>query len=237
MFDPPMQNIKRLQYLQAMGIDVWLPQTSFSSKINAKIAQESIDKTVDFSQNITQVWQKLEHNVSVCKQCSLSQTRTQTVFGAGNKNAQWMLVGEGPGQNEDCEGLPFVGFAGQLLTEMIRALGLAREQVYITNILKCRPPDNRNPQPEEAAACKHYLQQQIALVQPKIILAIGKVAAQNLLQTDAPLQLLRNKMHYLDDIPLVVIYHPAYLLRSLLEKRKAWQDLQNALACFRDDEN
>ena len=174
-------------------------------------------------------WALLATEVQQCTKCALCQTRTQTVFGSGNTQADWLLIGEAPGQSEDQQGLPFVGPAGQLLTEMIRAMGLSRDGVYIANIIKCRPPGNRDPHVDEVVNCRPYLQRQVALIQPKIILAVGRVAAQTLLNTDLPLSKLRGKVHMLNDTPLIVVYHPAYLLRSLLEKRKAWQDLQLAL--------
>jgi DNA polymerase len=139
-----------------------------------------------------------------------------------------MFIGEAPGQNEDIEGKPFVGQAGKLLTEMIKAIGLSRNSVYITNIIKCRAPNDRDPKTEEINTCNQYIQQQIKLVKPKIILTVGRVAAQALLKTNKPLSKLRGVSHQLADIPLAVVYHPSYLLRSLLEKRKAWQDLQLA---------
>jgi DNA polymerase len=178
------------------------------------------------------VWKKLQYEVSICRACSLCETRTQTVFGVGNKHADWLLIGEAPGRDEDLQGEPFVGRAGQLLNEMIRAIGLQRQQVYIANILKCRPPNNRDPQAEEIEACNAFLQQQIGLIQPKIILAVGRVAAQNLLQTQQPLSRLRGIRHQLDGIPMIVVHHPAYLLRSLTEKAKAWEDLQFALSIY-----
>jgi len=181
-----------------------------------------------------QTWKDLQHQVSLCRACSLCETRTQTVFGVGNKQATWMLIGEAPGQNEDLQGEPFVGKAGQLLTEMLRAIGLKREEVYIANMLKCRPPNNRDPESEEVAACNRFLQRQIELLQPKIILAVGRIAAQNLLKTQQPLAKLRGVRHQLDGIPLIVIHHPAYLLRSLLEKAKAWSDLQFALSVYKN---
>jgi DNA polymerase len=143
-----------------------------------------------------------------------------------------MVIGEAPGQSEDQQGLPFVGNAGQLLTEMLRAIGLDRESVFITNVVKCRPPGNREPKPNEIEACNEYLQRQQALVKPKIILAVGLIAAQTLLKTDEPLAKLRGKVHILDDTPVVVVYHPAYLLRSLSDKRKAWLDLQLAMQTY-----
>lgn len=251
-----MNKATRLQYLQAMEIDVWIPRDSHGSDTElpktveqALVEADSVAKTTapakistleeidEFGQNNGKNWQELEHQVASCQQCSLCQTRTQTVFGSGSKTAEWMLIGEAPGFDEDREGMPFVGRAGQLLTEMIRALGLARDDVYIANMLKCRPPNNRDPESEEVASCNAYLKQQIAMVQPKIILALGRVAGQNLLQTGEPLRELRGKVHYLDKIPVIVIYHPAYLLRSLLEKRKAWQDLQIALKFFRSEKS
>lgn len=174
-------------------------------------------------------WSDLQAEVAACRQCGLCETRTQTVFGSGNQQAEWMLIGEAPGQNEDLQGLPFVGKAGQLLTEMLRSIGLNREDVYIANMLKCRPPNNRDPKPDELAQCRPYLERQLALLQPKIILAVGRIAAQALLNTDQPIGKLRGRVHTLGATPVVVVYHPAYLLRSLLEKRKAWQDLLLAM--------
>jgi uracil-DNA glycosylase len=228
-----MDNATRLQYLEAMGIDVWIPRQSIlvvsESMPEENSVSEEVTAETEFSPNPQQAWTKLETEVATCTKCDLCQTRTQTVFGTGNKQADWMLIGEAPGQTEDEQGKPFVGKAGQLLTEMLRAVGLIRDEVFITNILKCRPPNNRDPKLEEAASCSEYLRRQQTLIKPKIILAVGRIAAQTLLKTDAPLSKLRGKVHDLDGTPLVVVYHPAYLLRSLLEKRKAWQDLQLAV--------
>ena len=174
-------------------------------------------------------WDELQAKVAACTACPLHQTRTQTVFGVGDRKANWMVVGEAPGEQEDLQGEPFVGRAGLLLNEMLRAIGLGRDQVFIANILKCRPPKNRDPQVEEAAACEGYLKQQIALVQPRIILAVGRIAAQNLLKTTTPIGKLRGIVHAYQNVPLVVTYHPAYLLRSPLEKRRAFDDLRLAL--------
>ncbi|WP_374089855.1 uracil-DNA glycosylase family protein [Methylomicrobium lacus] len=182
-------------------------------------------------------WDELQATVAACTLCDLCKTRTQTVFGSGNRNAEWMLIGEAPGQQEDLQGAPFVGPAGQLLTEMLRAIGLDRDEVYIANILKCRPPGNRDPRPEEAENCRPYLERQIALIRPKIILAVGRIAAQTLLRTDAPVSKLRGKVHTLNQTPLVVVYHPSYLLRSMLEKKKAWLDLQLALNTYQNNKN
>ena len=175
-------------------------------------------------------WPELRTRVAACTRCSLSATRTQTVFGVGNLQADWLIVGEAPGAEEDRKGEPFVGRAGQLLNSMLHAVGLAREQVYIANVLKCRPPGNRDPSPGEAAECLPYLEQQIALLKPKIMLAVGRIAAQNLLRTDKTLGSLRQQVHRFgaSSVPLVVTYHPAYLLRTPGEKRKAWEDLKFA---------
>ena len=179
-------------------------------------------------------WATLREAVAGCTRCELHRGRTQTVFGTGDPEADWMIVGEAPGRDEDLQGEPFVGRAGQLLNAMLRAVGLERDQVYIANILKCRPPDNRDPRPEEVLCCEPYLHRQIALVGPRLILAVGRVAAQNLLKTTRPIGRLRGRAHSYGPagIPLIVTYHPAYLLRSPAEKRKAWQDLQLAVRTF-----
>jgi len=177
-------------------------------------------------------WAALQAEVSTCTACALSKGRTQVVFGSGPRTAQWLLVGEAPGEQEDRQGVPFVGRSGQLLENMLGAIGVqrARGDVFVTNIVKCRPPNNRNPEPEEAAACRPFLERQVALLAPQRALAVGRVAAQNVLGTDATIGSLRGRVHRLvlggKDIPMVVSYHPAYLLRAPLEKTKAWHDLQ-----------
>ena len=168
----------------------------------------------------------LEQSVAGCTACDLASSRTQTVFGRGNPHARWLLVGEAPGEQEDRQGLPFVGPAGQLLDAMLRSLGLnPATDVYIANVLKCRPPRNRNPQANEITACQPFLAQQIALMQPQLILALGSFAAQSLLNTETPIGKLRGQCHDYQGIPLIASYHPAYLLRTLRDKAKAWQDL------------
>ena len=177
-------------------------------------------------------WDALRAAVSSCSRCSeLAASRTQTVFGVGNPQADWLVIGEAPGAEEDRQGVPFVGRAGKLLDARLAAIALDRGKVYIANVLKCRPPNNRDPRPEEAQNCRPFLQRQIELIAPRLILVVGRIAAQNLLQTDEPLGRLRGKVHTLPDlgIPVVVTYHPAYLLRSPRDKRKAWDDLK--LAC------
>ncbi|RMD68270.1 MAG: uracil-DNA glycosylase [Gammaproteobacteria bacterium] len=182
-------------------------------------------------------WDALEERIRQCTRCDLAQSRTQAVPGVGNRQAEWMIVGEAPGAEEDKKGEPFVGRAGKLLDKMLKAIGLAREAVYITNIVKCRPPNNRDPLPGEIAACKPYLERQIALLQPRIILAVGRIAAQSLLETKSNLGALRGKRFHYDQtsIPVVVTYHPAYLLRAPIEKRKAWEDLVFARRLFEEN--
>lgn len=171
-------------------------------------------------------WTALAESVAGCTQCGLCRTRTNTVFGVGDQQAEWMLVGEAPGENEDLQGEPFVGQAGKLLDNMLAALGLARgRNVYIANVLKCRPPGNRNPEPEEVAQCEPYLKRQIALIKPKVIVVLGRFAAQSLLRSTTPIGKLRGTVHTYEGIPVVVTYHPAYLLRTLTDKARAWEDL------------
>lgn len=207
---------QRRAYLKAMGIDVWLPRDE--PEPSAAVAG---DATATASLD----WDELAARVAGCTRCELSQSRTQTVFGVGKRTADWMIIGEAPGGEEDRRGEPFVGRAGQMLDEMLRAIGLSRNAVFIANILKCRPPNNRDPKPSEAAECRGYLERQIELVQPKIILAVGKIAAQNLLGCDDTVGRMRSRTHELHGIPLVVTYHPAYLLRSPSHKRDSWRDL------------
>lgn len=171
-------------------------------------------------------WAALAQRVSGCTDCQLCDGRTQTVFGVGDRQAEWVLVGEAPGENEDLQGEPFVGQAGKLLDNMLAAVGLARgRNVFIANVLKCRPPGNRNPEPEEVAQCEPYLRRQIALIQPKLIVVLGRFAAQSLLRTTTPIGKLRGTVHSYEGIPVVVTYHPAYLLRTLSDKARAWEDL------------
>lgn len=219
----------RLHYLNAMGITIW--QSRFSSE---SIASESapiifVEKSVTLAPD---AWKNLQTDVSNCQLCSLSTNRTQTVFGEGNENAKWLFIGETPEQ-EDGQSHPFIGESGELLTEMLRAMNLTPEDVFITNILKCSTPENRNPHAGEIKQCRNYLQRQITLIQPKIIIAIGRIAAQTLLETTEKIGTLRQQIHYVENIPLIAIYHPSYLLRALIEKRTAWQDLQFALQTFK----
>ena len=220
-------------YLDALGIDVYVRRAlPVLAPVPEPGAAARPDATGPDTARLD--WSALSERVAACTRCDLHTTRTQTVFGVGNRTARWMFIGEAPGAEEDRQGEPFVGRAGQLLTSMLKALGFAREDVYIANVLKCRPPGNRDPRPEEARCCRDYLERQIELVAPTLIVAIGRIAAQNLLGTDMPLAKLRGAVHALGPgrRPVLVTYHPAYLLRSPGEKRKAWQDLLLAKGIF-----
>jgi uracil-DNA glycosylase len=184
-------------------------------------------------------WPALRETVAGCQACGLCQGRTNTVFGVGDEQADWMIVGEAPGENEDLQGEPFVGAAGQLLDNMLKAVGRSRtgkgtEGAYIANVLKCRPPANRNPQPEEVARCEPYLARQVALVRPKVIVAMGRFAVQSLLKSNEPIGRLRGQVHHYEGVPVIVTYHPAYLLRTPTDKGKAWADLCLAMAQLPD---
>lgn len=194
-------------------------------------ATESAISTMD--------WPTLRATVSGCRACALCETRTQAVFGVGDTQADLMVIGEAPGADEDRVGEPFVGRAGQLLTLMLQAIGFRRDQVFIANVLKCRPPGNRDPRPDEARQCEPYLLRQIELVAPRVILAVGRIAAQNLLRTDAPIGRLRGRWHRFGEPPrpLYITYHPAYLLRSPDKKGAAWQDLLEVLRELRRTES
>jgi uracil-DNA glycosylase len=288
-----MDALRRNQYLQTMGVDVWVsrhppadfaaqpastaPQvvgtqarsTSSTSEVVATQARSTSSTSevvgtakpatsnvlasavaapnvadapirrapsdVAASQGGVTTWESLRSEVLGCTRCSLHSTRTQGVFGVGSREAQWLVVGEAPGAEEDRRGEPFVGRAGHLLDAMLKAIGLSRgRNVYIANVLKSRPPGNRDPKPEEVAACLPYLMRQIELLRPRVMLAVGRIAAQNLLSTDVPLGRLRGKVHHFGELntPLIVTYHPAYLLRTPSDKRKAWEDLKFARSVF-----
>lgn len=222
-------DVRRRAYLEALGIDVWVPRGGDAP------ADTGEAPAVALAQPVAEDWDGLRSTVASCTLCALHKSRTQTVFGVGNQAADWMIVGEAPGAEEDRRGEPFVGRAGQLLDEMLRAVGLQRDAVFIANILKCRPPNNRDPLADEASSCRAYLDRQIELASPKLILAVGRVAAQHLLGSDAPVGRLRGQKHFLNDgqLPVVVTYHPAYLLRSPTQKRKVWQDLRVARQIMR----
>lgn len=215
-----------LEYLKQSGIN-YIPKSSFSN--DTKTVKESDDiKSVqenDFEpkeKNLSDI----RRNIGDCKRCKLAITRKQIVFGAGSENAELMLIGEAPGRDEDIQGEPFVGKAGQLLTKIISAIEMKREDVYISNIIKCRPPGNRNPLPDEIECCEFFLLKQIETIRPKIICALGKFAAQTLLKSDAPISTMRGRFHDFQGIALMPTYHPAYLLRNPQSKRMVWEDFK-----------
>ena len=237
----------RLQYLKAMGIQPWVPRHVVADvePVSNGNEQLSVDRPIEMlnietptqpveappiaGQSVpdiaSQSWEQLKATVSQCQLCELHTSRTQTVFGVGNPEADLLIVGEAPGAEEDARGEPFVGRAGKLLDAMLKAIDLDRQAVFIANVLKCRPPNNRNPHTSEIVCCDPYLQRQIALIQPRIILALGRISAHHLLVTQESLGALRRRQHHYNGIPLVVSYHPAYLLRKPADKRKSWQDL------------
>jgi DNA polymerase len=249
-----MDPLRRNQYLQAIGLDVWVPRRDATALAeeptpadadSAPAIEDLLPSSLDgmvaadpepVSPVAATTWESLRTEVLTCTRCTLHTSRTQGVFGVGNREAQWLVVGEAPGAEEDRRGEPFVGRAGHLLDAMLRAIGLNRaNNVYIANVLKSRPPGNRDPKPEEVTACLPFLMRQIELLKPRVMLAVGRIAAQNLLATDAPLGRLRGKVHHFGELntPLIVTYHPAYLLRTPSDKRKAWEDLKFARSVFR----
>jgi DNA polymerase len=211
---------KQLHYYQALGIQPWQLKQRVPSEAGNNLANAE-PSAADTS------WQTLKENVAQCTACSLHATRKQTVFGTGDLSARLMIIGEAPGASEDDQGEPFVGRAGKLLTAMLEAISLSRHEVYIANILKCRPPNNRDPLVAEVKTCTGFLNQQIALVQPTLLLAVGRIAAHYLLNTKSSLESLRGRTHAYGahSVPLIVTYHPAYLLRSPGDKKKAFVDL------------
>ena len=226
-----MDESSRRAYLRAMGIDLWVPLAGASPAPAHPLStppQPAPDaESPLFEDPATLGWDALATAVAACRACALCETRTQTVFGVGDRQAHLLVIGEAPGADEDREGEPFVGRAGQLLNQMLAAIGLGRGQVYIANILKCRPPGNRNPHPVEVEHCQGYLARQVALIRPRVILSVGAISAQTLLGTDTPVGRLRGRWFDYGPatVPLRVTYHPAYLLRSPEQKAKAWEDL------------
>src|SRR5690606_34430043 len=230
----PLQPIQRA-YLDALGIEVWEQRTRAPAPAAPAVAANAplavaepapAEARGPAAGGIeTMDWEALEQAVAACTRCELHKTRTRPVFGVGNRRADWLFVGEAPGADEDRQGEPFVGRAGQLLNAMIEALGLRRADVYIANVLKSRPPGNRDPQPHEVAACAPCLVRQLALLRPRLIVALGRHAAHSLLKTDVPLARLRGQRLSYRGTPLVVTFHPAYLLRNPADKRRAWDDL------------
>jgi len=213
------------------GMRIAAPSGADSAAPSVVAAAPVAQPVIDDPEIASLEWEPLRARVAACRACRLCESRTQTVFGVGHPQAHCMIVGEAPGENEDRLGEPFVGAAGQLLDRMLHAIGLTRaaalpqQQVYIANTLKCRPPRNRNPEPDELARCSAYLHRQIALVQPRLLLAMGRFAVQSLLDSGEPIGRLRGRLHRWRDVPVVVTYHPAYLLRNPADKARAWADL------------
>ncbi len=225
-----MMERRRRQYLDALGITRWVLRPDAAEPVvvpdgTIVSAAPVALKSSPVAEVDSRAWAELETAVRGCTKCSLHATRTQTVFGVGHRQARWMFIGEAPGADEDRQGEPFVGRAGQLLNAILFAIGLKREEVYIANVLKCRPPGNRDPQPEEIGQCEPYLLRQIELIRPRLIVALGRHAAHSLLKTEVPLGKLRGQRLSYHGTPLIVTYHPAYLLRNPADKRKVWDDL------------
>ena len=223
---------RRLAMLEQFGIRWQSTPAGVASEDSASPAEPPMPATpkITVGPRATGVesmaWDELAETVAACRACKLCGARRNTVFGVGDRNADWLIVGEAPGENEDIQGEPFVGQAGKLLDNMLRALALSRrEKVFIANVLKCRPPGNRNPEPDEVAQCEPFLRRQVQLLQPKIIVAMGRFAVQSLLGTTEAIGRLRGQRHQYAGVPVVVTYHPAYLLRNLPDKAKAWADL------------
>lgn len=242
----PLPEGRRRAYLEAMGIPLWVPRDApgaAAAEVGGPPRQEAggarpaaTESPAEPADAGSLDWDTLQRSILGCSGCGLCETRTQAVPGVGHARADLLIIGEAPGQEEDRRGEPFVGRAGQLLDRMLAAIGLDREVVFITNVLKCRPPRNRDPKPEEALACAPWLRRQIELIEPKVILSVGRVSAQQLLETTESIGRLRGRWHRFGsrETPLLVTYHPAYLLRSPVDKRKAWADLKRVRAALRE---
>ncbi len=227
--DPRDAAVAALKRLESKGV-----RSVYLEGVVASVAPPPVAATAVTAIPATGDLASLAKTVSVCTRCDLHKSRTQTVFGVGNPRAQLMFIGEAPGADEDAQGEPFVGRAGQLLTKIIAAMGLTREEVYIANILKCRPPQNRDPLPSEVECCEEYLRAQIALIQPKYICALGRIAAHWLLKTEAPLGALRTGNYTYEGIPVIVTYHPAALLRNPGFKAPCWEDMKKLMVLLKD---
>lgn len=225
----PVWSARQRHCLRAMGLTLWLPRRDGTRASLADTPSTGGSSAGGASAPAGEDMESLRAEALACRRCSLSETRTHVVFGVGSENADCMVIGEAPGAEEDKRGEPFVGRAGKLLDAMLAAVDLPRPDVYIANIVKCRPPRNRDPKPEEAQSCRGYLLGQIRLVRPRVILAVGRVAAQNLLGVDTPVGKLRGRRHEAPDLgaPVIVTYHPAYLLRNPAAKADVWRDLSS----------
>lgn len=217
----------RIQALKTMGIQPWFSKSGGAQTV-VQAQQTITTPVVETNANLKIAdlnWQQLQQTISECQLCELHTHRTQTIFGTGNPAADLIIISEAPNKEEDHIGKPFIGESGELLDAMLKAIDLKRENIFIANVIKCSPPDGRKPHVSEIVCCDHYLQRQIELIQPKLILALGRIAAHHLLVTKEALGVLREKPHSYNGIPLLVSYHPDYLIRKPSEKRKSWQDL------------
>jgi uracil-DNA glycosylase family 4 len=210
----------QLEFLRDIGVD------SLTISARSATARSLKDEALLQESEPTMTLESIREEIGDCQRCKLARTRTNIVFGSGNPNAELVFVGEAPGSDEDQQGLPFVGRAGQLLTKIIESINLKREDVYICNVLKCRPPGNRNPDPEEVAMCNPFMKRQLAAIKPKIVCCLGTFAAQTVLQTVAPISKLRGKFFDMDGLRVIATFHPAYLLRSPEKKREVWEDMK-----------
>ncbi len=221
----------RLKWYQDSGVVSWKRSAAQKTPAEQTVsAKENPVTQQPLSETGTMTLDTIREEMGDCRRCTLCSTRTNIVFGTGNPHASLLFVGEGPGREEDLQGKPFVGRAGQLLTKMIAAMGFSRDEVYIANIVKCRPPENRNPKPDEIAMCRPFLHQQIAAIRPKVVCALGTFSAQTLLSTEERISNLRGKFHDLIGIKVLPTFHPAYLLRNPSQKKRVWEDLQMIMA-------
>jgi len=219
--------VAQLQFFRDIGVESLDVSVRVSQPVRSDTAVPAASTTP------TMTLESIREEIGDCQRCKLAPKRTNIVFGSGNPNAELVFVGEAPGYDEDQQGLPFVGRAGQLLTKIIESIDLKREDVYICNVLKCRPPENRNPEPDEVAACNPFLKKQLATIRPKIVCCLGTFAAQNVLQTAAPISKLRGKFFDMDGIRVIATFHPAYLLRSPDKKREVWEDMKQVMSFLR----
>jgi uracil-DNA glycosylase len=229
----PNELADQLQFFRDIGVDSLDVRPSLSGRGSGETGSDEGQSASEVSVPAPPPAESLDSirlDLGDCQRCKLSRTRTNIVFGSGNPHAELVFVGEAPGFDEDQQGLPFVGRAGQLLTKIIESINIKREDVYICNILKCRPPDNRNPEPDEVAACNPFVRRQLAAIRPKVVCCLGTFAAQTVLQVAAPISKLRGKFFDMDGMRVIATFHPAYLLRSPEKKREVWEDMKQIRA-------
>jgi uracil-DNA glycosylase len=223
----PNELASQLQFFKDIGVDTLDVSASPTGRSCGEAADEGLMVPVPLN---VETLDSIRLDLGDCQRCKLAPMRTNIVFGSGNPHAELVFVGEAPGYDEDQQGLPFVGRAGQLLTKIIESIALKREDVYICNVLKCRPPDNRNPEPDEVASCNPFLRRQLAAIRPKVVCCLGTFAAQTVLQIAAPISRLRGKFFDMDGMRVIATFHPAYLLRSPEKKREVWEDMKQIRA-------